>query len=91
MYNISDKTPEERIAAIEMRLEQLDDRHDAMERRFANDLKSHKLQTHAHIDSVRASVGAVHATVDEVTLGGLHVQMFGLFLLVYSAVAGYLG
>lgn len=79
-----------RIDILEGRIQALRTSVDSMDERFTSDLKLHKQQAQAHIDAVKASVAAINSTVDEVTVGGLHVQMVGLFLLVYSAVTDYL-
>ena len=46
-------------------------------------------EMNAQIQDAKAALHSLESKMDEVSTGGLKVQLFGVLLMVYGAIAGY--
>jgi hypothetical protein len=52
-------------------------------------IESKSKELNSQIEEVKASFGSLESKLDEVSTGGIKIQLFGVMLMVYGAIAGF--
>jgi hypothetical protein len=96
--SVSNKPPiKTKPTTLEGKLEYLQDQIDELREKHESSLVELKKENQKHIENLRqqiiktqGSVTLLEKNLDKISVGGASVQIFGIFLVIYGAIIGYI-
>lgn len=82
-------TTEERLAYLQRQISWLKEDQDESFTQFKKKLSEIESKNVSEISSIRSSIGLTNDKLTDISVGGIKLQMFGVFFVIYGSVVSY--
>lgn len=83
------KTIEEKIAYLQTQIDEIKEDIEDQEKKITNKINELATKTTKEFQNSRLELRKLEAKIEDVSIGGIQLQLFGVMLVIYGSITGY--